>query len=160
MKRYPLQALADAEGVELSSLTHRLGISGSTWKEYRDRGVSEKVADRLASKLGLPVLAVWPEMIDDAIDDVSIECADCAVRFVPTRSHQRYCSQRCRRRAGNRKWRQTDAGREWERSARRKRYQETGEYERARERARYAANVERERERMRVYRLTRREVLL
>lgn len=67
MKRYPLQPLAALLGMDLGPLGKRLGVSGRTWQEYRDQGVSEKVADRMAVKCGLDPYCVWPEMLDDAI---------------------------------------------------------------------------------------------
>jgi hypothetical protein len=101
VRRYPLRPLAAAAGLRLEQLPGRLNLSGSTWIEYRDRGVSERVADRLATKLELHAYMVWPEMLDDAIGDASFECAgpECVDRFVPRRSDQRYCSIRCQRRA-------------------------------------------------------------
>lgn len=153
MKRYPLQALADALGVPLPSLGSRLGVSGSTWQEYRDRGVSERVADRLAAQAGLPVLSVWPEMIDDAIAASSLTCPECETTFIPSHPNQRYCSPRCRKKVSLRNWRRSPAGREWERNARRRRYAETGDYDRAYARARHHANREQELERNRQYRL-------
>jgi len=68
--RYSLEPIAALLEVPLSSLGRRLNLSGSTWKEYRDRGVSEKVADRLAVKVGVHPHTLWPEMLDHALADV------------------------------------------------------------------------------------------
>ncbi len=68
-RRYPLQPLADACGVTLAHLGRLLRTSGSTWKGYRDEGVSELVADRLAARAGFVAYEVWPEMVQHQIDD-------------------------------------------------------------------------------------------
>lgn len=138
---YPLEPLAEAMGCTLSEVGRRLGVSGTTWKQYRDQGVSELVADRLATRAGLHPAVVWPEWMDDQIDEVGRECW-CGTRFVPKRSHQRHCSPTCRDRARNaqkaqyrRSRYQTDP--EWaeaQRARRRAYYAECGDYERARQR--------------------------
>jgi hypothetical protein len=47
-------------------------VSGQKQAEYLERGIPEPVADRWAVKyLGLPAPFVWPEMIDDAIEDLA-----------------------------------------------------------------------------------------
>lgn len=137
MKRYPVQALADMLDVEVGALTRILNVSGSTWKQYRDEGVSERVADRLATKVGLVTYRVWPEMVDDIIADESVECAEptCDDTFIPRWSRHAYCSPTCRRRAAKRRERQSADGAMKNRERRRRHYQENGEYERARQRA-------------------------
>ena len=155
MKRlYPLAPLAALAGLEVHQLASRLHLSGSTWQQYRDEGVSERVADRMAVRLGFDPYVVWPEMLDHAIEDTSKPCAreGCDARFMPVNSLHRYCSARCKKKENMRAWRRTDAGRKWENEARRRRYQETAEYERARERRRYWADPEAQRARMRARR--------
>jgi hypothetical protein len=101
--RYPLQPLADALGLTLDTpgLARRLNLSGTTWKEYRDLGVSERVADRLACKAGLHPFMVWPEMADEAVEAVHVDCEGdwCSTRFLPAKPWQRFCSTYCRERA-------------------------------------------------------------
>jgi hypothetical protein len=96
--RYSLQPLADALGLTLDTpgLARRLNLSGTTWKEYRDLGVSERVADRLACKAGLHPYTVWPEMADAHVAAVHHECVECSERFLPRQRNQRYCSKRCK----------------------------------------------------------------
>ena len=98
MNRYSLEPLAASLGVPLHSLGRRLGVSGSTWQEYRDQGVSERVADRLAVRLGVPTLSVWPEMTELA----AAACAECSGSFIPNRKGHIYCSKRCRARVAQR----------------------------------------------------------
>lgn len=116
LRRYPLQPLADTLAVPVEHLARRTGVSGSTWKEYRTIGVSEKVADRLACKVGLHPYMVWPDMADDAIDDE-----------VARSRAQRAAAER------RRYWADTEK-RERKRETRRRYYAEHGGYERARER--------------------------
>ncbi len=69
-RRYPLAPLLDRMGLDSRKAAARhLRISGSTEQDYRHRGVTERVADRLAVKAGLNPFEVWPEMADHAIED-------------------------------------------------------------------------------------------
>ena len=104
MTLYPLEPLAEALGIERSALARRLGISGSTWKQYRDQGVTEKVADRLAVRAGLHPSEVWPEIVDEWISASSGVCPECGESFVKTRSSHRFCSDSCRRRPAQRRY--------------------------------------------------------
>lgn len=117
---YDLNPLADMLGLSLSALASRFGLSGSTWKRYRDEGVSELVADRLACKAGLHPATVWPEWVDDLIATYKRTCEahGCTAEFVPEQGTQRFCSDGCRNRA-----------------KRRRHYELNGERERARQRA-------------------------
>jgi len=56
-------------GTTVAGLGRTLSVSGSQLNDYRDRGVTEKVGDRLATKAGFATYEVWPEMIDHAIED-------------------------------------------------------------------------------------------
>lgn len=105
MKRYPLEPLLDAMNGSHNQACELLGLSGSTQQDYRRRGVTERVGDRLAAKAGLLAYEVWPEMIDDAIAEVERECArhDCTTRFVPVRKRMRFCSTRCQQTEANRR---------------------------------------------------------
>lgn len=69
MTRYALSALADACGLSEHALCVRLGLSGSTMQEARHRGLSERLADRYAVKMGLPAAVVWLELLDEAVDE-------------------------------------------------------------------------------------------
>lgn len=146
MSLFPLQPLADRHGVTLAALGRHLGVSGTTWKRYRDLGVSRDVADRLAGRLGLHPAEVWPEWIEDA----SVECALdlCEVRFVPISKNHRFCSPQHRDRAkvGERarrnaeRYRTDPAFREKVKAARRAFYAENAAYEKRREARRYWAD--------------------
>lgn len=94
--RYPLDPLFDAMRLSPHQACVVLGLSGSTQKEYRARGVTEKVADRLAVKAGLSPYEVWPEMVDHQIAAIERACArtDCDQLFVPA-GRRIYCSDAC-----------------------------------------------------------------
>jgi hypothetical protein len=70
MKRYPLEPLAEAMHLSPYQACEQLGATGRVGKDYRTRGVSELVADRLATKAGLSAYEVWPELRDDTICEV------------------------------------------------------------------------------------------
>lgn len=117
--RYPFADLAAAMRMTEAQAARALDLAGSTAQEYRRKGVTERVADRLAVKAGLHPMNVWPNFSDD------VE----AERL------------RLRREASNRysrKVRATAEGAEANRVRRRAYYAEYGHYERARERAKYA----------------------
>lgn len=104
-RRYPLQPLLDAAGLSLSALRDRFPMSGPTYRNARQVGLTEQQADRYACGLGLVAVTVWPEMIDHAIEDASVECesCSCSVQFIPTRKGHRFCSTRCSYREKNRR---------------------------------------------------------
>lgn len=122
--RYPLEALVRASGLSEAALARKVGLSGTTLKQARERGLLEAAADRYAVRVALHPLEVWPEMAQAA----TVECADesCDVRFAPTRKGHRFCSDLCSNRRRSREWK-------------RKRYAEDPEYAQARreETARY-----------------------
>lgn len=163
MTRYPLAPLAALVGVELSELGRLAGVSGSTWKEYRNEGVSERVADRLASRFGFHPAVVWPGWMAESTAKASRVCVECDALFVPTRRNHRYCSPACRGRAWQRDRYQRDpvfreskraAARAYGASVDRSRenrayYDRTAEAQRAASRAYYQANAERIRARRR-----------
>lgn len=63
--RYPLQPLLDALGyLTINQARDRHGLQ--LW-EYRDRGLTEHVADRLAVRVGLHPAMVWPSWVDDGL---------------------------------------------------------------------------------------------
>jgi len=133
--RYPFAPLAAAMGMSENGAARALGLSGSSYKQYRSAGVSELVGDRLAVRAGLHPYEVWPEMVDAAI---TRECAapDCGQRF-PLDGKRRYCTTRCRRRHSMQKLRATPEGAEAARLAARRYYAECGDYVRAERRRRY-----------------------
>lgn len=141
MKRYPLDPLFTLMGETPSQACKILGLSGSTQQEYRTRGVTEKVADRLAAKAGMLAYEVWPEMVDDIIGSSEQECArpDCGNRFIPTRSDQAACSRVCADWLRNRRRRSRADVRAADRAAAARYYAENGDYVRAERRRRYRA---------------------
>jgi hypothetical protein len=89
---------------------HKLGVSPDTLRKWRERGMDETNADRIATALGLHPWQLWPEMLAVATAPVMSECAhpDCLVEFVLTRSDKRFCSARCRNRNPERMARQRE----------------------------------------------------
>lgn len=84
--RYPIEPLAAAMGCSLNQMFEQLGVSGSTRKGYRELGVSELVADRLATRAGLVTYLVWPEIADDIADEIraarnAVEAQRARVRY-------------------------------------------------------------------------------
>lgn len=135
LRRYPLAPLLALMGEpSADKVCKSLGISGSTQKDYRTRGVTERVADRLAARLGLVAYEVWPEMLDHAIEDASKPCAHCGDLFIPARSTSTCCSRGCSLAAAQKRYRTSPKGRETHRLTRRRQYAEYGDYERARQR--------------------------
>lgn len=104
-----------------------LGVSGSTYVEYRRDGLSELVADRMAVKAGLHPFSVWPEMADHHIEDAAV-------------------ARRARDAERVRRYRATPEGREATRRANRAHYRRVAEYARGQSAKWRAENPERVRE--------------
>ena len=138
MIRYPLAPLAHLEGSTVPELLRCSGVSGSTAKEYRDLGVSERVADRLAVLHGYHPAVVWPEWLTDSINQASARCS-CGDLFVPARASQRFCSPRCRTREKMRRYRRDPDVQARNRARVSAHYAATADYQRAARRQRYAA---------------------
>lgn len=70
-RQYDLQSLLDAAHIGPDDdVCETLHISGRTFKRMRDEGLTERQADRLACKLGLPTGFVWPEWFRETPTDV------------------------------------------------------------------------------------------
>ena len=143
--RYPVEPLAELMRMAPGTALSRMGVSGSTAKQYRTEGVSWRVADRLAHCAGYHPAEVWPEWTDDQIEATKSECAaeDCAERFLPSNARQRFCSSRCRSRVSARRRSRDPEVRARRAEVRRRLYEESAEYEKRREAARYWADPER-----------------
>jgi hypothetical protein len=146
--RYPLEPLAAATGREVHDLLVRLGVTGSTMQDYKSRGISAVVADRMAVRCGLHPHSVWPEMRDDAIADLLVTCeaADCDQTFIRSilGRPRRFCGGACNRRH---LLHSDPAKAELNRVLRRRYYAENGDYERARQRRADQAAADRKRKR-------------
>lgn len=124
-RRYEFQTLADKQGITLAELGRRLNISGSVFKQYRDQGITELVADRRAKQCGLVAYEVWPEMLDHAIEDEAAE-------------------RRRKKRDEMRRYRaKNPARRELERERHARYMAETREYQNRMKRRHYAENADR-----------------
>lgn len=122
MKRYPLAPLVESTGLSEAAFARSVGLSGSTLKWARQKGLTEEAADRYSCRAGLVPWLIW----SDWLDDLELECADekCRARFVPKRKGMRYCTLQCGKRASDR-------------AAKRRRYREDPEFAAAeREKAR------------------------
>ena len=138
MRRYPFANLCEALHVTPTDLKRRLGLDHRQLSRYLEQGLPEARADELACRLGLVTVNVWPEMIEHAIEDTSVECAadDCCERFVPRDKANIWCSRRCYQRVKMRRYRATEAGRENNRKWRKAWYAECAEYDIAQSRRR------------------------
>lgn len=144
-RRYALEPLADAMAMSLDAACKQLGVSGSTQQEYRQRGVTVRVADRLACQAGFHPALIWPTWHDDALADAEVECAadDCTTRFVPNNPRQRYCQERCYKRQWQRdRYRNDPEWREHKRAQKARYNAETAEYRRRVEQRRYRSDPE------------------
>lgn len=95
--RYPIADLfAQLPGNE-KECCHRLGISGSSYGNFVQHGLTFDQAERYAERAGLNAYTVWPAMVDELIDRESKVCAapGCEERFVPTHPRRVYCCRRC-----------------------------------------------------------------
>ena len=121
---YPLQPLLDMIGGSQNAALSKLGINNRLRRQkYLAEGVSEKVADRLATRAGYHPSEVWPEMVDHAIEDAHIACAECSTPFIPRRRDHRFCSRGCVERRSKRKRYAADADYRAKEIARSKAYQ-------------------------------------
>lgn len=111
-RRYRLQPLAQMAGMTDREALLALKVSGTTYQKYRDEGLSRDVADRMAERLGFHPYEVWPDMVEDDLEDLADlppegqQCAawGCPEWFIPSRVGgskrwpPRFCSTRCRNR--------------------------------------------------------------
>lgn len=167
-RRYPYAPLAAAMGLSEHQAAIKLGLSGSTEQTYRQRGVTDRVGDRLAVKAGLHPVEVWGEDFGLPL----CERPACRRPFIPSVGTQRFCHRRCsqaewkrQRRATDpefaQRLRDADATYRTECStyvlaAGRARHHADADRRNAQRRARYRANRDAELERQRRYDLERR----
>lgn len=146
MKRYPLGPLAALMGVSLHACAKSLGVSGSTFQKYRDEGMLERSAERLAVRAGWHPAEVWGDWLDDQIADCSRACDRCGESFVPWRRDQRFCSQPCNRawwgaEMQRRRYRSDPVFRAREVERKRREYRASADYYRAAQRRRDRAKA-------------------
>lgn len=109
--RYPLAAFAKAVGLSKSQAMKQFGLP---WRSRND-GLGDGQAERVATRAGLHPFEIWPELADDRIAALEVECeADgCDERFMPsiTRgpNQRRFCSRRCGQRMARRRRRRSPA---------------------------------------------------
>lgn len=121
---YPFAPLADAMGMSEAQACRTLKLSGSTEQRYRQQGVTERVADRLAVAAGFVPYDIWPEMLDHHIERTEAE-------------------QRERNAAKMRRYRKRPAARKAHREQSAAYYRENLDYIKARRKAYYEANRDR-----------------
>lgn len=64
-RRYDLASLLEATGLSEAALGRLVGLSGSTLKNARERGLTMEAADRYAVRAGLHPFEVWVSMPGD-----------------------------------------------------------------------------------------------
>lgn len=114
-KRYPVEPLVAFARIPLDDMLRRLSCSGSVWLDAKERGITAERADHWAVKLGIHAANIWPELLDDQIQETSRMCAanDCMETFLPADPERRkrlYCSRRCMSRMGKRRQRADPEG--------------------------------------------------
>lgn len=100
MRRYPLEPFLSLTGWTLSQVQDVVACNGSEWRKRKAEGVTELTADRIACAAGLHPHAIWPEMLDHALADVSKACEECGAMFVPPPKvpYKRFCERTCQAR--------------------------------------------------------------
>jgi lambda repressor-like predicted transcriptional regulator len=148
--RYPLDALVEASGMTEAALARHVGLSGSTLRVARLKGLTMDAADRYAIRAGLHPLEVWPQLVED-LEAARLERRREIARESARRRYHEDPDVRARRIASSAAWRAT-AGRslrfmpsrqpEARRSASKAYYQRNREAILARRRERYATQRE------------------
>lgn len=137
-RRYPLEPFLQLTGWSLNRIETIAPCGGDEHRLRNERGVTERIADRIACAAGWHPHEIWPEMLDHAIADLpdrACAASDCTERFVPTNGKQRYCSRNCQSRVWQRRRYATDeAFRRSEIERRRRTYRQHHDYELARQR--------------------------
>lgn len=76
-RRYDLDPLLNAAGLTRRQLRTELRISGSSFAQLEDEGLTDEQADLYAIRLGLWPWKIWPTWLDDGLN------ADAAGEGVP-----------------------------------------------------------------------------
>lgn len=138
--RYSLEPILRLTGWSFAHVQTLAPCNGEEYRLRRAEGVTERIADRLATVAGLHVYVVWPEMAGAVMGDLMIPCAGCPVRFVPVNGNQKYHDGACKKATWARVKYQSDpefAAMRRERSA--SQHKDTREYRIKQMRARRAA---------------------
>lgn len=129
-RRYPLKPLFTLTGWTLGSIRELAPCAGPEYRIRQTDGVTEQIADRLATAAHLHPFEVWPEMAEHVMEDAKVDCPGCGTAHVPTGPQQRYCEPRCRHAASMRRQRRNNpALAERQRELRRRYYVENRRYE-------------------------------
>lgn len=107
-RRYPLEPFFKLTGFSLNRIREIAPCAGPEYQLRQSEGVTERIADRLASAAGFHPWEIWPEMANHVIEGMEKPCADerCANTFLPAKRNQMYCHPDCRQRA---RWRRVAA---------------------------------------------------
>lgn len=156
--RYDPAELAASMKIPVGTALRQLGVSAKDVRDFRSRGMTARVAERLADKAGFNPYEVWPTWNAD-IAIAPLVCKFCGKEFFPAQRQpsQVYCSAQCRSKNRDRsKDAERERARYQENEAKRARkketnaayYAENGDYVRARQRkadrARRAREIEQE----------------
>jgi ribosomal protein S27AE len=102
-RRYPIEPLVAMSGRTASSLLHRQ-VNGEQYRNTLANGMTPYMADKLATMVGLDPYNVWPSWGADEFAELSKPCPECGERFIPNRSDQTYCTERCYQNQYQRTW--------------------------------------------------------
>lgn len=97
-------------------MAERLGVHRAQIRRWRLNGLTEQAAERVAHALGLLDIEVWPELLEEAIEEATVKCEadDCPEKFVPPatawgQKRKRFCSRTCQIRSNHRRRYQENA---------------------------------------------------
>lgn len=129
-RRWPLAPFFEVTGWTMADIREVAPCGGDEWKRRHTEGVTERIADRIATAAGHHPWTIWPDMDQAAAETVSVVCQGCYVAFVPEHPLRTYCTPECRQRARWRRRAATVRARDPERERARKRRwaQESGDY--------------------------------
>lgn len=135
-RRYPLPDSL-VSGLKDQEIADLMGVVRRTVCRWRDHGMNQDAAERLAEVFGEHPFVLWPELRDRAIAAVSLICAagDCDGTFVrqSSQSRQLFCSNTCARRQKQRRYRAAHPEQQEKDRERARRYHsETPRYQRVR----------------------------
>lgn len=94
--RYPLAPFFAASGWTMTQVREVSPCNGDEYRVRLTRGVTERLADRLAVAADLHPGEVWPDFLsDEQVEFRACLADDCDELFEVTQEHRRYCSSTC-----------------------------------------------------------------
>lgn len=133
-RRWPLEPLIELTGWSMVHIRDLAPCGGAEWRNRHTEGVTERIADRLATAAGHHPYTIWPEMDAAAAEAIKATCQGCGEPYDQLDPRRRYCTETCRRTTAMRRWRSTEEGQANNRAACAKYRAENLDYERRRTR--------------------------